>query len=481
MKENEIIKAYDEGVKKIITIITGMSNTIDSLKSEIAELKSKILELEVKANKNSKNSSLTPSSDIGKKKINNREKSNRKIGGQPDHEGKTLEKVENPDEIIDIKVSEMCDCGYNLSDIEGIIKIRQKFDIPEIKKYVSEYRTHEKLCPKCGKIHVSNFPSDVTQPVEYGDNIRALMNYFVNYQLIPVERTAEAISDIVGQKVSKGTIVNETKRFSKKIDETVSIIKNKIISSNVVHFDETGLRSCGKTNWMHVASTENLTHYSVHEKRGNEASNDIGILPNFEGTAVHDHWKPYYKYTDCSHAECNSHNLRHCKNVVENYKQDWANDMAALFIEINRRVKDLKEAGFSKMDEDEINKYFTLYNGIIEKGLIEDEEKSLKRFNKKGKLLNSTPRNLLTKFKEYDLETLAFMFDFNVPFDNNLGERDIRMQKLRQKISGCFRGKDSAAIFCKIRSYISTARKNGKSAMESIRMALKGQPFIPNS
>jgi transposase len=261
MRENEIIKAYDEGVQKIITIVNGMTNSIDSLQSEIAALKSRVLELEVKTNTNSKNSSLPPSSDRGgKKKINNREKSNRKIGGQPDHEGKTLEKVANPDEIIDINVPEICDCGCNLSDIEGATKIRQKFDIPEIKKYVFEYRTHEKSCPNCGKIHISNFPSDITQPVEYGENIRALMNYFVNYQLIPVERTAEAISDIVGQKVGTGTIVNETKRFSKKIDEAVSIIKNKIISSNVVHFDETGLRSCGKTNWMHVTSTDNLTH-----------------------------------------------------------------------------------------------------------------------------------------------------------------------------------------------------------------------------
>jgi transposase len=488
MSEKEIIETYDKGIEKIIEMFEQICKDTNYLKIEVLLLKelnkkqeAKIAELEAKLNINSSNSSLPPSSDRGgKKKINNREKSDKKIGGQEGHEGKTLEKIDSPDDIIEFKVSDMCDCGCDLLEVGSKKRTRQKFDIPTIKIIVTEYVTYEKTCPICGKIHRTEFPIDVTQPVEYGNNLKSLMNYFVNYQLIPVGRTAEAISDIVGQKISTGTIVNETKRFSNKIENVVLDIKQKIVDSDVVHFDETGLRSCGKTNWLHVASTETLTHYESHENRGNKATNEIGILPNFKGTAVHDHWKPYYKYSDCTHAECNSHNLRHCKNIIENYKQDWAEKMASLLIKINRKVKELKDQGNLELEQTELNKYYNLYHEIIKNGFIEDDKKSPKTYNKKGELKNSIPRRLLIKFKDYDIETLSFMYDFKIPFDNNLAERDIRMQKLRQKISGCFRGEENPKIFCKIRSYISTARKHGKSAMEAIKMAVRGTPFYPS-
>jgi hypothetical protein len=492
MSKNELLEAYNEGVQKIIEIVKDMENKIGVLNNEISELKKtnkteidkltfKIAELEAKVNKNSKNSGLPPSSDRGKKnKANNRKKSDKKVGGQEGHEGKTLEKTDCPDEVVEFKTPEHCNCGHNLSNIEGQRKTRQIFDIPEIKVFVTEYVIYEKECPICGKVHKTEFPKDINQPVEYGNNLKSLMNYFVNYQLIPVGRTSEAISDIVGQKISTGTIINETRRFSEKIADIVNNIKEKIINSEVVHFDETGLRTCGETNWLHVASTETLTYYESHEKRGTNATNEIGILPRFTGTAIHDHWKPYYKYTDCTHGECNSHNLRHCKNIIENYKQDWANKMASLLIEINQKVKELKEQGNFEMEQTELKKYYNLYHQIIEDGFIEDDEKSPKVYNKKGKLKNSVPRRLLIKFKDYDIETLSFMYDFKIPFDNNLAERDIRMQKLRQKISGCFRSKENPRIFCKIRSYISTARKQGIAAMDAIKLAVSETPYYPS-
>ena len=437
-------------------------------------------ELRARTNQNSTNSSKPPSSDgYSKAPQNSRVKSGRPTGGQWGHEGRTLEKVQNPDEVVEHKIPEACDCGCSLNGIECQKKTRQVFEIPKAPIRVTEYVTYESKCPECGKIHKSDFPPEVTQPVQYGENMQTLMNYLTQYQLIPLERAAEAIRDITGQKVSEGTLVNVSNALYEKLGSSVKDIKGQIIESIVVNFDETGMRSEGKTKWMHVASTEKLTYYQFHEKRGEKAAKDIGILPNFKGTAVHDHWKPYYCFTDCTHAECNAHNLRYLKDVVENYHQDWANYMTGLLIEIHRRVKDLKVQGGCEMDKEEIQIWLGRYHSIIGDGIIEDIKKSPIVLNKKGKPKKSKPLQLLLKLQQYDIETLAFMYDFDIPFTNNLSEKDLRMQKLRQKISGCFRGKNGADVFCRIRSYISTARKNGIGTMDAIAMAVRGQPFVP--
>jgi len=481
-----IIKTYNEGINAVISLVNGLSEQITALKDEIIVMKTenqklndRITELEARLNKNSGNSSKPPSSDGYKKIQNSRQKTGKPTGGQWGHEGKTLEKVQNPDEVIEHKTPETCDCGHSLVGVESIKKTHQVFDIPKPQIRVTEHVTYETVCPGCGKVHKTDFPSEVTQPTQYGENMQTLMNYLTQYQLIPLERAAEAVQDITGQAISEGTLVNAAHALYEKLEAPVEGIKQKVTDSDVAHFDETGMRSEGKTKWMHVASTEKLTYYAVHEKRGEKAARDIGILPDFKGTAVHDHWKPYYRFNDCTHAECNSHHLRSLKDVVENYHQDWADEMAGLLIEIHRRVEELKTQGFNKMPEEEMQLWHERYHDIISRGMAEDGQKSPQILNKKGKPKKSKPLQLLLQLQQYDIETLAFMYDFDVPFDNNLAERDIRMQKLRQKISGCFRGKNGANVFCRIRSYISTARKNGIDAMKAIAMAVKGQPFVP--
>ncbi|SPF55691.1 transposase [Candidatus Desulfosporosinus infrequens] len=495
MDESKIIATYTEGINAVITVVKDMSSqiqsltgTITNLSHELVDLKSssakqdmRIAELEARLNKNSSNSSKPPSGDgYGKKAPkNSREKSGKATGGQLGHAGKTLEKVQNPNAIVEFKIQESCDCGCNLERIESTKKTRQVFDIPKPQIWVTEYVTYNKTCPKCGKKHKTEFPDGVTQPTQYGENMQTLMGYLTLQQLIPLARTVEVIQDITGHSVSQGTLVNVSRALCEKLKDAVEDIKKQIIDAKVVHFDETGMRSEGKTKWMHVASTEALTYYEIHDKRGQQAAQDIGILANFNGTSVHDHWKPYYCFTDCTHAECNAHNLRYLKDIVENYHQDWANTMACLLIEINRRVKDLKMEGFFEMPDEEIKIWQKRYHTIIENGIGEDAKKSPQILNKQGKSKKSKALQLLLKLQNYDLETLAFMYDFDIPFDNNRAERDIRMQKLRQKISGCFRGKDGANIFCRIRSYLSTAKKNGINAMEAITRALRGRPFIP--
>ena len=483
MDESLIIKTYNEGINSVITLVkesmAGLNKEIFDLKLENQKLNERITELEARLNKNSSNSSKPPSSDGYKKPQNSRQKTGKPTGGQWGHEGKTLEKVQNPDEVIEYKTPGDCDCGCELNNVKCTKKTRQVFDIPKPKIRVTEHVTYEVVCPKCGKVHKTDFPPQVSQPTQYGANMQALMNYLTLYQLIPLERAADTIKNFTGQTVSEGTLVNAAYGLYNKLENPVEEIKQQITDSDVAHFDETGMRAQGQTKWLHVASTENLTYYAVHDKRGEKAAKDIGILPHFTGTAVHDHWKPYYRFIGCTHGECNSHHLRSLKDVVENYHQEWADKMADLLIEIYRRVEGLKEQGFTKMPEEETKIWYGRYHKILTEGITEDSMKSPQVLNKKGKLKKSKPLQLLLKLQQFDIETLAFMYDFDVPFHNNLAERDLRMQKLRQKISGCFRGKDGANVFSRVRSYLSTAKKNGIDAMEAIVLAVKGQPFVP--
>ena len=510
MEEEKILKTYNEGITAVITVVKDMSSHIDlltgtvtnlngkinglntdinGLNTEIVDLKAtcakqwlRLTELEARLNMNSNNSSKPPSSDGYRKEIkNSRQKSGKATGGQPGHEGRTLEKVNNPDKIVEDKTPSTCECGHNLEGIESLKKTRQVFDFPKPQIRVVEYVSNELVCPGCKKVHKTEFPAGVNHPTQYGENMQALMNYFTQYNLIPLGRAAEAIADITGQAVSQGTLVNAANRLSVGVDGTVEEIKKQLINSDVVHFDETGVRSEGKTMWMHTAGTEKLTHYAVHEKRGEEAAKAIGILPFFKGVAMHDHWKPYYCFKDCSHAECNSHNLRYLKDIVENFHQDWARNMASLLIETKSIVAELKLSGAAEMPREEIMMWQNRYHKIIELGILEDAAKSPQVLNKKGKPKKSKPLQLLIKLQQFDIETLAYLYDFDVDFDNNLAERDIRMQKFRQKISGCFRSADGANTFSRIRSYISTARKNGIGALDAIARAIKGQPFVPEA
>lgn len=486
--DDQIIKTYNAGIDAVIALVKDMHKTlseqISTLQKDNLRLNNRLAELEARLNKNSSNSSKPPSSDGFKKKTikNNREITGKSSGGQPGHEGHTLFKVETPDFVVDAPLEEHCNCGCDLTDVEDKTRTRQVFDLPKIEIIVTEYITHEKVCPHCGKVHKTDFPAGVTQPTQYGEKMLTWMNYLTNYQLLPLERAAETINEFTNQTVSEGTLVNANKKLYAALEEAEKVIKEQIIASDVVHFDETGMRSENKTQWLHVAATEKLTYYAFHEKRGAQAAEEIGILPKFNGTALHDHWKPYYTFKDCTHAECNSHNLRYLRDIHDNHGQIWAENMAGLLIEIKRRVDTLKNKGTAQMEPAELETWRIRYHGIIEEGISEDTQKSPKVLSektdkpKKGKALN-----LLLKLRDYDLETLAFMYDFNIPFDNNLAERDLRMQKLRQKISGCFRGKEGAKVFCRIRSYLSTARKNGQGVMESLVKAIRGEPFIPQT
>lgn len=415
--------AYKAGPKAVIKLVESMSDQITELKKHIKALEDRLLQ-------NSTNSSKPPSTDWPTKKRSLRGKSSRSPGGQKGHSGHNLKMVEVPDHTKIHKVSTCSKCGSSLKDVlpTGYRK-RQVFDLPPIKVEVTEHRAEEKICPHCGQLNEASFPGSIKQPTQYGPRIKAILTYLNQYQLLPYERTSELFSDLFDIELSAGTIVNTNRVCFEALKSVEEMIKDKIIASPVVHFDETGLYTEEDRWWLHVASTKDLTYYAAHPRRGKAATDIMDILPNFYGTAVHDSWNTYFKYR-CNHALCNAHHLRELKGIEECYSQKWARDMASLLVDIKRTV-DKKKKIADKLDKDKIDSFKKRYDKIIKEGQAENPLVKVRGGPKKrGRIKQSKARNLLYRLKEHWRETLSFMYDFDIPFDNSQAERDIRMAKV---------------------------------------------------
>ena len=271
--------------------------------------------------------------------------------------------------------------------------------------------------------------------------------------------------------MSEGSIYHFNQEAYDLLETFEEKAKAALVTSEVLHVDETGINKNGDKYWLHSASNSLWTHFSPHEKRGTEAMNSIGILPKFKGILCHDHWKPYYTY-DCTHALCNAHHLRELTAVWEEDKQQWAKEMKALLEETNRAAKD---AG-GLLESSKSEKYRQRYRSIVKNAETEcPAPDETNRKGKRGRVKRTKARNLLERLIEYENDVLRFVDNKNVPFTNNLGENDIRMTKVQQKISGCFRSLDGAKIFCRIRSYLSTCRKQGVSSSQALKMLFRGE------
>lgn len=417
-------------------------------------------------NLNSKNSSKPPSSDPNRKKKANK-KTGKKPGGQKGHVGTTLKKVDDPDKIEVIKVdrSKLPAGQYRHVCFEA----RQVFDI-DISRVVTEYRA-EVLEDADGKQFVADFPENVTKAVQYGAGIKAHSVYMSQYQLIPYNRIQDYFADQLQIPLSEGSIFNfNMEAFSRLADFEIKA-KAQLAASDQAHADETGINIGGKRHWLHCVSNDEWTFFHPHEKRGFDAMSDIGILPEFKGVLSHDHWKPYYKI-DCTHALCNAHHLRELTRAYEQDGQKWAQDMSNLLVTINNEVND---AGGGALDAARAGKYRLKYREIVKNGEIEcPEPERPKKKGKRGRIKKSKSRNLLERLRDYENDTLRFMENSLVPFSNNLGENDIRMTKVQQKISGCFRSMDGAKIFCLVRSYLSTCRKQGFKSSHALELLFNG-------
>ena len=481
LTREEILKIYDAGPESIVQLVNTLMDAIEILTVEVVQLKERVKTLENRAAKDSHNSSKPPSSDGFVKPKSQRPKSDRPVGGQKGHPGHTLKMQNNPDHIINHLVSHCTECGFSLeASSANSYERRQIFDLPPFRLEITEHRVEHKSCPNCGCFNKAVFPETVSQPVQYGPNLKAVAVYLSQYQLLPYERTSELFFDLFGVELSQATLVNTNQSCYEILKPVAEKIKEQIIGAGVVHFDETGLYIDGKRYWLHGASTKNLTYYGAHPKRGDEATNEIGILPYFQGTAVHDFWKSYFKY-DCRHALCNAHHLRELTAIYELDKQQWPKDLIDLLLEIKKAVSQRK-AFTNMLDPIQLQSFEERYDRIINQGLAENPPPILPgKAGKRGKTKQTKAKNLLDRLNEHRLEVLAFMYDFQVPFDNNQAERDIRMTKVKQKISGAFRSQDGANTFCRIRSYISTVKKNSLSVIDAIKAAFDGKPLYPGN
>jgi len=409
-----------------------------------------------------------------------RKKGERPPGGQKGHKGQTLDWVETPDQVKVHRISECEGCGASLELVEPIkVDRRQVHDIPPLKVTVIEHRAEHKTCPHCGQYNRAKFPSDVQFPVQYGQNLKALMVYLCIYQLIPYERVCETFLDLFGRSISKATLVKAVSDCHKNLAGVEDTIRELLAGAQVLNVDETGMRVNGIRQWLHVASTELLTGYGHHRKRGSQAMDDMHILPRFRGTMIHDFWAPYFRYQS-HHALCNAHLLRELNGITENYHQKWSKQMYDLIHEIKGAV-DTAQGQLLPISQPLISDFEARYQHIIATGILENPApEPVDHFVKRGRKKQSKAKNLLDRCQKYETEILSFMHDFSIPFSNNLAERDIRMVKLQQKISGTFRSEDGADWFCRVRGYISTVKKNQLPVMAALVDAFQDNPFIPS-
>jgi len=455
---------YDSGKKITVDLLIILIDKINHLEARVQELEEQV-------SKDSHNSNKPPSSDNPykeKKKTKSLRKKGGKAGGQDGHKGATLKQILDPDITIPLNVRGKCSCGLDLSAAECVgHEKRQQFDIPEINITVTEYQADVVICSKCGKRHTARFPEGMGTPAFYGPNIKSLIVYLKHYGFISYERLAEFFEDVIGHSISQGTFVNTVNEYAKKVEPYVESIKDDLINEKVVHFDETGLRVEGSLYWLHNAGNDSFTYYFIHKNRGKIAMEEMGILPFFSGVAVHDHWDSYYLYSVCLHSLCNTHHLRELI-YFEEQDEMWAKKIKKCLLNAKEEID--RNPILSEL---RILYYKHRLKRCINEGLKMHPYKN-KEHRTRGRPKQSKAHNLLMRLKNNIADVMRFLSDKDVPFDNNSAERNNRMMKVQQKVSGTFRSKQGAKNFCIIRSYLSTARKREHSVYRAVVAGFKG-------
>jgi transposase len=410
-----------------------------------------------------------------------RRRSGKKPGGQIGHPGATLRLVACPDAVVEHRPAICSGCQMPLVEGAPVVlrERRQVQELPPIRLVVTEHQALHVRCPACQQVSVGSFPAEAPSRVQYGPRVRALCVYLVEQQLVPYGRVRELLAEVFGTALSLGTLVEWVQQAAAALESVEANIKAALSRVPVLHSDETGVRQAGHLAWVHVASTSRLTHYAVHPKRGTDATTEIGILPAYRGVSVHDGWKPYRTHTGCRHALCNIHHLRELTFLEEQYAQTWAKDLKALLREMKAATDRARADGVAGLAPQERDCFVTRYEQLLATGLAANPPPT-RQPRRRGRLKQSPARNLLERFWMGRDEVLAFLHDLAIPFDNNQAERDLRMFKVQQKVSGCFRSTQGGTAFGRIRGYLSCLSKQGVKRLAALETAFTDQPLSPS-
>ncbi|HEV2459640.1 MAG TPA: IS66 family transposase, partial [Ktedonobacterales bacterium] len=472
-----------------------------ALREQLQALVARVQELEGRLTKDSHNSSKPPSSDgLARKPKSLRKKSSRKPGGQFGHRGRHLRLVAQPDSIVAHRPATCGTCQATLPPTAAAwVERRQVHELPPLRLVVTEHQIAHVRCPRCGATTRGAVPPAVRAPVQYGPRLQALAVYLVQQQFLPYARTREVLTEVFGAPLALGTLVSLVRRGAERLGRVEGQIKRRLRRAAVLHHDETGLRvvasqtkmeppapvssfpsACPSLHWTHVTSTPQLTHYALHPQRGAQALAAIGILPRFRGVSLHDGWTAYRHYRRCRHARCNAHHLRELSFVEEELHQAWAGQLKHLLQEMRTAVEQARVAGVRQLPTAQRDSFRARYEALLSAGLAGNPQPPPPAGaapRRRGRRKQSPARNLLDRLWTYEDEVLLFLDDFAVPFDNNQAERDLRMVKVQQKISGTFRSPAGAHAFCRLRSVLSTWRKQGRSALDALETLFTGQPL----
>jgi transposase len=478
MTREEILAVYEAGPDAVVTLVQSL---IANFEARVQALNERVRELEIRLAKDSHNSHKPPSSDEptfrrpARKSL--RKRSGKKPGGQPGHTGCTRLQVEKPDEVHLHVPASCARCGDDLQGVDpGLAQRRQVVDLPPLRLHVQEHQVHGKLCPGCGHTTRATFPQGVDDPVQYGPGVLGLGVYLQTYQLLPYGRAAGLIGDLFGQMPSQGTLARALEQAHERLEPVEQQIHEGLRRSPSVHFDETGLRITSMRQWVHSAGTATLTLYRAHAKRGREAIDAMGVLPGYEGVSIHDAYTSYLSYPG-RHALCNAHLLRDLVAVEEETQAAWAAPMRELLLEIKAAAMQALVSGAAQLEPAQTQGFRARYDALLREG--EAAHPPSPPTGRAGRRKQSPAYNLVRRLQKHADLVLAFMYDIAIPFDNNLAERDLRMLKTQQKISGGFRSQGGADVFCRIRSYISTVRKQRLPLLEALRSIFSGAPMLP--
>ena len=458
--------------EELAELVVRQAERIEQLEAEVADLRRQL-------GQNSTNSSRPPSSDSPFTKPapkSLRRRTGRKPGGQPGHPGSTLALVDNPNQRRRHEPGPCTGCGASLAGAPEVgMERRQVFDLPPMTVRVVEHQLIARRCA-CGTT-TGAAPQGVTAPVQYGPRLTAIVLYLYVGQFLSKKRTAQALAELFDTPISEGTVAAMTRRCADGLAGFLTQAKEQIAAAEVAGFDETGLRVAGKLAWVHCARTGKYTLITCHPKRGRDGINNAGVLTGFGGVAVHDAWAPYDTYLDPAHQLCCAHALRELAAVADTAPADadwcWATQAADALVAMQKLVADAIATDADALDADTLDTQVGLYRSAAQIGRTQTAARSTKLMRKH----NALARRLLDRQDDY----LRFTTDWRIPPDNNGSERDIRMIKLRQKVSGCLRTLTGARQFCAIRSYLSTAAKHGRTFLDTLVMLAEGRPWMPET